>query len=66
MTREQETVASILDIAVTFGHRQRAINKGVATLGYTYALAHSLIMNNLPFQCIQAEREKKGTPLTVS
>lgn len=44
-----------LDIAVTFGHCQRAINKGVATLGFTYARAHSLITNNFPSPCIQSE-----------
>lgn len=58
MSRELETGAIIFDIAVTFGHCQNAINKGVATLGYTYALAHSLIMNNLPFQCIQSEKKR--------
>lgn len=52
MSREPEKWAIIFDIAVTFGHCQRAINKGVATLGYTYALAHSLIMNNFPSQYI--------------
>lgn len=43
-----EERAIIFDIAVTFGHCQRAINKGVATLGYSSALAQSLIMNNFP------------------
>lgn len=52
MSRELEKGAIIFDIAVTFGHCQRAINKGVATLGYTYVLAHSLIMNNFPSQYI--------------
>lgn len=47
--------AIIFDIAVTFGHCHRAINKGVATLGYTYVLAHSLIMNNFPSLYIWSE-----------
>lgn len=64
MSRELETGTITFDIAVTFGQCQRAINKGVATLGNTYALAHSLIMNNFPSQCIHSE--KKGTPLTDS
>lgn len=41
----------IFDIVVTFGHCQKAINKGVATLGYTYTLAHSLFLSNFPL-CI--------------
>lgn len=59
--------AIIFDIAVTFGHCQRAINKGVATLGHTNTLAHSLIMNfPLSVESVREGRKKKGTPLTVS
>lgn len=55
MSRELKKQAIIFDIAVTFGHCQRAINKGVATLGYTYGLAHSLIMN---FPSVYLVRDK--------